>query len=102
MKRSGQALVEYMMMISILVAALFATQVYIKRSMQGRLHETMQQVVEGNGYSPGATNANSTIISTTHEHSTSDDNVTDTTTNLIQVTHRSEGMLPFGSEPGRW
>ena len=51
MKRNGQTLIEYAVVIACVVAALITMQSYVKRSLQGRLRSASDQI--GEQYEPG-------------------------------------------------
>ncbi len=58
MKRNGQNVIEYTVVISCIIAALIATQFYVKRALQGRLRSAADQI--GQQYEPGQTTSNFT------------------------------------------
>ena len=58
MKRA-QATLEYAVVIIVVVAALLAMQIYLKRSVQGRLRSEADQI--GELYSPGHTTSTFTV-----------------------------------------
>jgi hypothetical protein len=62
-KKKGQSTMEYAVLIIIIVGALLAVQVYIKRGVQGRMKSSADDI--GEQYSPGNTN----VIKTTTTHS---------------------------------
>jgi len=51
MKRKGQSTLEYAILIAIIVAALLAMQIYIKRGIQGKLRSSADSI--GEQYSAG-------------------------------------------------
>jgi Flp pilus assembly pilin Flp len=51
----GQSLLEYVILVTIIVAALITMQVYMKRGIQGRWKDSVDQL--GDQYSPGTTNS---------------------------------------------
>lgn len=53
LKRNGQALIEYAVVITCIIAALIAMQFYIKRALQGRLRSAADQI--GEQYEPSKT-----------------------------------------------
>src|SRR3989338_7335422 len=67
MSRRAQSTMEYAVLIGVMVAALIAMQVYLKRGMQGRMKGYAEQLSQGAAYSPGATNSNSQITLTQEE-----------------------------------
>ena len=50
----GQSTVEYAVMIAVIIGALLAMQIYLKRGAMGKLRETADQL--GDQFSPGFTN----------------------------------------------
>lgn len=113
MNRAGkaQSTVEYLLIFSVIVAALLAMQVYIKRGMQGRMKAYAEQLGGVSGYSPGATNSNYTITKDIDEAASSftEDNIgtaqrakiSESSTQINQTVSRSENLLSFTDEPGR-
>ena len=59
--KRGQSTLEYAVLIVVIIAALIAMQVYIKRGVQGRLRESSDQI--GEQFSPGYTVSNQTTYS---------------------------------------
>ena len=57
--RRGQSMVEYAAMIAIVVAALLAMQIYMKRGVSGRLRQGVDSM--GGQYDPKNTSSNFTI-----------------------------------------
>jgi hypothetical protein len=53
-RKSGQSTLEYAILIIIILGALLAIQVYIKRGVQGRLKSATDDI--GDQFSPGNTN----------------------------------------------
>ncbi len=58
--KRGQSTLEYAVLIVVIIAALIAMQVYIKRGVQGRLRESSDQI--GEQFSPGITKSNRTVV----------------------------------------
>jgi hypothetical protein len=108
MKTKAQSTIEYIMLFSIIVAALVSMQVYVKRAAQGGMSRNLEQLSEGSVYSPGATNSLSMITTTIHESTSSLSTDVDTekyrTTDAFinQETRRTEQTLPLADEPRRW
>ena len=79
----AQIALEYAVLIVCVVAALLAMQIYLKRSMSGRLRQQADSL--GTQYSPGHTNSTFTIGSHSHVTSTTEvsgtSNTTTTTSN---------------------
>lgn len=57
-KACGQSTLEYAVIIAVIVAALLAMQVYVKRGIQGRLRTAADEV--GQQYDPGNTTSDIT------------------------------------------
>ena len=56
LNKKGQSTLEYAVLIVVIIAALIAIQVYLKRGIQGRMRESADQI--GEQYSPGYTVSN--------------------------------------------
>ena len=54
--RKGQSTLEYAVLIVVIIAALIAVQVYLKRGIQGRMRQSSDQI--GEQFSPGYTTSN--------------------------------------------
>lgn len=65
-KRRAQSTLEYALMIAVVVGALIAMQVYVKRGLQGKLKSATDDI--GEQYSPGYTTGVVTVDSTTNTH----------------------------------
>jgi uncharacterized protein (UPF0333 family) len=67
LNKRGQSTLEYALLIGVIVAALIAMQVYMKRGVQGKIRDATDQI--GEQYSPGYTTGAITMDSnsTTHE-----------------------------------
>jgi len=61
LRKRGQSTLEYAVLIVVIIAALIAMQVYLKRGLQGRIRESSDQI--GESYSPGYTVSNRTTTS---------------------------------------
>ncbi len=61
LRKRGQSTLEYAVLIVVIIAALIAMQVYLKRGLQGRLRESSDQI--GEQFSPGYTTSNRTTRS---------------------------------------
>lgn len=66
LNKRAQSTLEYGVVIAVIVAALVAMQVYIKRGVQGRLRQASDDVGEqfSPGYTTGATYTTSNVAST--------------------------------------
>ena len=74
--KRGQSTLEYAVLIVVIIAALVAMQVYLKRGIQGRTRESADQI--GEQFSPGWTTSNR--VTTTYA------STTDTTTPYSSTT----------------
>ena len=109
MRKNAQSIMEYMVLICVIVAAIFAMQVYIKRAFQGKMREQADQISDGLAYSPGATNGDymmrrsisSNSSSTTEKVGTTDASRSESSSNMQQLVVQSQNVLSFGEEPAR-
>jgi cytoskeletal protein RodZ len=62
--KRGQSTLEYAVVIAVIVGALLATQVYIKRGIQGRFKQSSDDI--GEQFSPGASKYDYTTVTTTN------------------------------------
>jgi len=98
--RRGQSTLEYAIIIAVVVAALLAMQIYVKRGVQGKLRSSTDEI--GQQFSPTFTTGSYTTTS----GSSSTENVTGgtTTTNVTRGTQNktgSETVEALGQEPLR-
>lgn len=63
--KRGQSTLEYAVLIVVIIAALIAMQVYLKRGIQGRMKESSDQI--GEQFSPSVVNRNTFTYANTHE-----------------------------------
>jgi len=68
MDKKAQSTMEFVILSMIIVSALFAMQVYLKRGIQGRLRTNIDSI--GSAYDPAATESNFTIIHNSHSTTT--------------------------------
>jgi len=61
LNKKGQSTLEYAIIIAVVVAALLAMQVYIKRGLQGKLRQASDDI--GDQFSPGYTTGTTTTVS---------------------------------------
>lgn len=61
LSKRGQSTLEYAVLVVVIIGALIAMQVYVKRGVQGRLRESTDQI--GEQFSPGYTESNKTTYS---------------------------------------
>ncbi len=87
----AQSTVEYAILIAVVVGALLAMQIYMKRGVQGKLRSATDDI--GAQYVPGKTTANYTVSSSSNRHETL---TTDGT--LTSTLKANESQSRFGSE----
>jgi hypothetical protein len=98
--RKAQSTLEYTVVIVAVVAALLAMQIYLKRSMQGRLRQVADEA--GQQYSPKATTSDitiqqeSTVVTITNTTKDSGYYKTISTSNINQTDTR-QGTETVGS-----
>jgi uncharacterized protein (UPF0333 family) len=97
LRKRGQSTLEYAVLIVVIIAALIAMQVYLKRGIQGGLREKTDQI--GEQFSPGYTTSNRTTITYAQTVEQSD-NVSTHTQILNQFQNRIgfENVLSAGNE----
>lgn len=61
MGHRGQTTLEYFILLGIVIGGLIGMQVYMKRSVQGKMKTSVEQISTGLSYSPGATRSDSTV-----------------------------------------
>lgn len=103
----AQSTIEYLGLICILVAALIATNTYLKRGIQGRMRQRAADISGELFYAPGAVNSDSTVNKTINEQSSTytvredpgnlDDKTTYSTSNVTinQLVSKTENILSF-------
>jgi len=105
MKTGAQSTIEFVILVCFVVGALVAIQIYLKRGIQGKIKATSEQIGGELSYSPGATIGNSTVTrnidETTNSYKQNGDSIYEGTTNMNQVTNRSEEVFPIADEPQR-
>lgn len=84
-KKRGQSTLEYAVLIAVIVAALIAVQVYVKRGYQGRLRTAADDM--GEQFSPGYTTSlyNVTTNTTSIENITAGVTILNTTQNVTRT-----------------
>ena len=102
MRNKAQTTLEYVVLFGVIVAALVAMQVYLKRGMQGRIRGYAEQLTQGSAYSPGATTSFIKVTTNTSENSASHDKESNSEVTINQLTNREENLSSFADEPGRW
>ncbi len=97
LKKRGQSTLEYAVLIVVIIAALIAMQVYLKRGIQGRMRESSDQI--GDQFSPGYTTSNMTTNTYTQSHEVTDAFQTNTEiVNQWQSRSGSESVMSSGNE----
>lgn len=98
LRKRGQSTLEYAVLIVVIIAALIAMQVYLKRGLQGRLRESSDQI--GDQFSPGYTVSNKVMTSgsTVSESRQAGGAVTTTITNQWQNVTGAENVLSASNE----
>lgn len=100
----GQSTLEYAILIAVVVAALLATQIYIKRGVQGKLRESTDQI--GEQFDTGKTKVTSNRNRTATTVQELSQGVTNTYTGQTvggQTKGEAEKVTESGSEEvGAW
>ena len=96
MKRRAQSTLEYALMIAVVVGALIAMQVYVKRGLQGKLKDSTDQI--GEQYSPGFTTGHEEINTTTTTHETLASGLTNTTSTTNQDKNTNDNTTVYAEE----
>lgn len=97
LSKIGQSTLEYAVLIVVIIAALVAMQVYLKRGVQGRMRESADQI--GEQFSPGYTVSNRTTTTYAQTRDTSDAYSTSTEImNQFQNRTGREEVLSSGNE----
>lgn len=97
LSKRGQSTLEYAVLIVVIIAALVAMQVYLKRGVQGRMRESTDQI--GEQFSPGYTTSNR--VTTTFSESKELTDAYSTTTQILnQFQNRTgaESVMSAGNE----
>ncbi len=55
MKRCGQAILDYVILLAVVIAALLIMGYYIRNSLSGKLREGADAIGQGDVYRPGST-----------------------------------------------
>jgi hypothetical protein len=80
---------EYAILILIVIVALLAMQTYLKRGVQGRVRESTDNI--GEAYSPGYTNSEFVLTSTSTTHETVEGAAGTSKTELVDRTDTRAG-----------
>ena len=99
---SAQSTLEYAVLIVLVAIALLATQVYVKRALQGRFRSTADDI--GEQFSPGASNLSVTINSSSVTEEFSDRSGSRSKIQGEETTNRTTNLdiLPFSSASEYW
>ena len=57
-RRKGQSILEYALIIAVIVGALIAMQIFLKRSVQGKLRDSIDDIGGGGQYAAGHVSSN--------------------------------------------
>lgn len=99
LNKRGQSTLEYAVLIVVIIAALIAMQVYLKRGIQGRMRESSDQI--GEQYSPGYTTSNR--VTSTYTQSKENTGAYSTTTEILnQYQNRSGAENVLGAANEYW
>jgi cytoskeletal protein RodZ len=94
--KGGQSMLEYVVLLGLLVAALLIMQFYVKRAYQGRLKQEADKV--GDQYAPGYTNSSITTRITSSGTQTTTDGYVYTTSSSKTTVSKDETVDAFGDE----
>ena len=92
MCRRGQSTLEYVVLVAVVIAALLAMRVYMKRGVSGKLKSSTDSI--GAQYSPTEVTADWKISSSSVRQEQSTSTGVSTTTNVVQ----DENQTKSGSE----
>lgn len=96
--KRGQTTLEYAIVIAVVVSALIAMQIYIKRGIQGKLRSSTDQI--GEQYSPGITTGGyTTTTGSTSKEVVSSGKTTTTVSRGKQTRTGDETVQAFSKEP---
>lgn len=103
MNRRAQTTIEFAVLIGVLVAGLIAMQLYMKRSLQGRMRNDANQLSGGGAYSPAGLSRGLTVITTSvNEHTHLENKESVSTANIFTDVDKTEQTLPLAAEPQRY
>ncbi len=99
LNKRAQSTLEYGILIAVIVAALVAMQVYVKRGIQGRLRQASDDVGEqfSPGYTTGVTSTTSNVAST-ETISGGNNSITQSTSNQNQTRSVNEQVATSDQE----
>ena len=96
--RTGQSAVEYAVMIAVVIAALLALNIYIKRGFMGRYRSLGDQAGSQFSFANGTTNIIENIVSGRDENTNSDGLVSTTFTADTQNRNEVSNLSDVGNE----
>lgn len=94
--KRAQSSLEYALVIVCVVAALLAMQIYIKRSVQGRMRQTADSI--GEQYAPGNTTSDTTLTINSNSDTTATTTELDGTTTTTTESDFDETQSRSGTE----
>jgi len=92
--KNGQSTLEFVVLFVVVIAALVAMQVYLKRGIQGRLRESSDQL--GQQFSPGRTTSN--IKTDTFSNFLEENNTGGAANGETKVTYNNQWQDQSGTE----
>jgi len=95
-KRRAQSTLEYALIVAVVVGALIAMQVYVKRGLQGRLKSAADDM--GEQYSPGHTTGTITVTTTSSTQESLASGVTSTQSATSQNMTSEDQTAEYGEE----
>jgi cytoskeletal protein RodZ len=99
-QKRGQSTLEYAVLIVVIIGALLTIQVYIKRSVQGRLKQAGDDI--GDQYSDGNTNEIKTTVKISNTQETSYQNGTTTDLTSPEITNTTENSVIVNTQQEFW
>ncbi len=99
-KIKGQSTLEFAILIVIIIGALLAIQVYIKRGIQGRLRSAADDI--GDQFSPGNTNYTKTTVTKSSTKDTFKSGVTNSSLRSDETTDVSMNQNINNTEQEFW
>ena len=96
--RTGQSAVEYAVMIAVVIAALLALNIYIKRGFMGRYRSYGDQAGSQFSFANGTTNVTENIVSSRNENTSSKGLINTTYTKDTQNRNEVSNLSNVGNE----
>jgi Flp pilus assembly pilin Flp len=94
--RKAQSTLEYALIVAVVVGALLAMQVYVKRGLQGRLKSATDDI--GDQYSPGYTESVITVDIESESTETLEDGVTSIESDTTQERDETTEIADYTDE----